>query len=93
MRALQHGDEGAVKVLDSQRTTALQQAIADLTGVSMVTRYVVVAEVVNEDGSLGLADVTSPGMPYWDFTGMLTAALQGREAQPMWAHDPDGDDD
>lgn len=71
--------------MDATKASALQYALTDLLDVSMVTRYVIVAEVISDDGSQSLADLTSPGLPYWDFTGMLTFALQGREAQPMWS--------
>ena len=69
-----------------------EQALIDLTESERVTRWVVVAEIINRDGSQCLADITSPGLPYWDFTGMLTSALQGREAQPTWSAGGDDDD-
>lgn len=72
--------------LDHNAQSDLQQAIAAAIDVPMVTRYVVVAEIITSDGEQCLADLTSPGLPYWDFTGMLTAAMQGREAQPMWSY-------
>lgn len=78
-------------MLDPAKAALVQQSIADLLDVPIVTRWVVVAEVITEDGEQELHDVTSPGMPYWDFTGMLTAAAQGREAQPMWSYDEDDD--
>lgn len=73
-------------MIDPAAIGRLQQAVQDITGASMVTRFVVVAETVGDDGELLLSDITSPGLPYWDFTGMLTAAAQGREAQPMRAY-------
>lgn len=79
--------------LDAKHSEAVATAIANLCGAAMVTRWVVVAEVVGSDGSLGLADVTSPGLAYWDFGGMLTAALQGREAQPVWSYNPDEEEE
>lgn len=79
--------------LDPAKAEALRQAIADLIEQPMITRWVVVAETIDRDGSMNLADVTSPGLAYWDFTGMLTAALQGREAQPMWSYDDSEDVD
>ena len=87
------GTEGEMSELDAQHSEAVATAIANLCGAAMVTRWVVVAEVVSNAGTIGLADCTSPGMPYWDFAGMLTSALQGREAQPMWSYDPDDEDD
>lgn len=78
-------------MIDPAKTAKAHDAISDLLGVPMVTRWVIVAECINEDGEQELADITSPGLPYWDFTGMLTSAVQGREAQPMWSYD--GEDD
>lgn len=75
--------------LDPKAQADLHRAIADAIGEPMVTRYVVVAEVITVDGEQSLADLTSPSLPYWDFTGMLTSALQGREAQPMWSYRED----
>ena len=73
--------------LDPNAQADLQGAIAAAIDVPMVTRYVVVAEAITSDGEQQLADLTSPGLPFWDFIGMLTSALQGREAQPLWSYD------
>lgn len=51
------------------------------------------AEVIDADGSRGLADCTSPGLAYWDVTGMLTSVLQHRAGQPNWTIPDDDDDD
>ena len=67
------------------KAATAQDAIADLLEVPMVTRWVVVAETIDANGERCLADITSPGLAYWDATGMLIAAAQGRAAQPMWS--------
>ena len=74
---------------------AVTSAAETLLGVPMVTRWVLVAEIIDADGSRGLADCTSPGLAYWDVTGMLTSALQTRASQPIWTIDDDteGDDE
>ena len=44
---------------DAELLTAIQAA----TDSAMVTRYLVIAECIGEDGEPYLADLTSPGMP------------------------------
>ena len=65
---------------DSELLTAIQNA----TDASIVTRYLVVAECVGEDGQPYLADLVSPGMPYYIAQGMAHSVLQSRGAQPAW---------
>ena len=65
---------------DAELLTAIQQA-ADA---SMVTRYLVIAECIGEDGTPYLADLTSPGMPYYVAMGMAHSVLQSRGPQPAW---------
>ena len=67
---------------DAELLTAIQQ----VTDASMVTRYLVIAECIGEDGEPYLADLTSPGMPYYVAMGMAHSVLQSRGPQPMW-HD------
>ena len=50
----------------------------------MVTRYLVVAECIGEDGEPYLANLTSPGLPYYVAMGMAHDVLQSRSPQPMW---------
>ena len=65
---------------DAELLAAIQQA----TDSSMVTRYLVIAECIGEDGTPYLADLTSPGMPYYVAMGMAHSVLQSRGPQPMW---------
>ena len=67
----------------------LQDAITTITEASMVTRWVLIAEVIDDNGERNLADLTSPDLAYWDVAGMCTATIQGRETQPMWSYDED----
>ena len=67
---------------DAELLTAIQQA----TDASIVTRYLVIAECIGEDGEPYLADLTSPGMPYYVAMGMAHSVLQSRGPQPAW-HD------
>ena len=65
---------------DAELLAAIQQA----TDASMVTRYLVIAECIGEDGTPYLADLTSPGMPYYVAMGMAHSVLQSHGPQPMW---------
>ena len=67
---------------DAELLTAIQQA----TDSAIVTRYLVIAECIGEDGEPYLADLTSPGMPYYVALGMAHSVLQSRGPQPAW-HD------
>lgn len=62
----------------------LLAAITAATDASMVTRYLVIAECIGEDGEPYLADLTSPGMPYYVAMGMAHSVLQSRGPQPAW---------
>lgn len=69
----------------AENVQELEAVVKKITQASMVNRWVLVAEVINEDGERELRDVTSPGLAYWDVQGMTAAAAQGRAAQPMWS--------
>ena len=62
----------------------LLAAITAATDASMVTRYLVIAECIGEDGEPYLAELTSPGMPYYVALGMAHSVLQSCGPQPMW---------
>ena len=62
----------------------LLAAITAATDASMVTRYLVIAECIGEDGEPYIADLTSPGMPYYVAMGMAHSVLQSRGPQPAW---------
>ena len=49
------------------------------------TRWVVVAECIEEDGELFLYTVLSDGLPYYVAHGMLSAQVEGYLPQPKWA--------
>ncbi len=65
---------------DAELLTAIQAA----TDSAMVTRYLVIAECIGEDGEAYLADLTSPGMPYYVAMGLAHSVLQSHGPQPMW---------
>lgn len=53
--------------------SGLAVTITDTDG-GMVTRWVLVAEVIDTDGSYSLRITSSPGMSQWDQLGMHTFA-------------------
>ena len=53
--------------------SGLDVTITDTDG-GMVTRWVLVAEVIDTDGSDSLRITSSPGMSQWDRLGMHTFA-------------------
>lgn len=69
----------------AENVSELEDAVKKITKASMVNRWILVAEVINEEGERELHDLTSPGLAYWDVQGMTMAAAQGREAQPLWS--------
>ncbi|GAA3371198.1 hypothetical protein GCM10020367_20890 [Streptomyces sannanensis] len=62
----------------------LHTAIADVLdrhGYGLLSRMILVAEIVDEDGALGLLLGSSPtDLPVWDRVGMLRYALHDTEA-------------
>jgi hypothetical protein len=61
--------------------TAVEQVIADLTGCTIVTRWMLLAEVVKADGSRALETYYDPEFIAWDRLGMLRTAVLRAEAR------------
>jgi hypothetical protein len=62
----------------------LHNAVADVLAhheTSMVTKWIILVEVVDEAGDRGMWTFTSPGATAWDSLGMLTYATQMEQAQ------------
>lgn len=72
---------------------ALQNAISAIADDGLVTHYVVVANIINNDGEDEFHTMTSPGMPQWQRHGMLSYEASAQEPQPNWTvhylHDDD----
>ena len=62
----------------------LADAIATALGVPMVTRWVLVAECIDEDGEPQVWEGHSPGLPMWQQWGLLSWIAQGLVPQPDW---------
>lgn len=62
----------------------------------MVTQYVVIAEVLSEDGERSFqmrnADASGQGLPWWTVEGLLAAAVQTYAAVPPIPSPPDDDE-
>lgn len=52
---------------------AIHDAVAERTN-ALVTRYVVVAEIIEDDGSEVCITITSPGLAQWAAVGFLRYA-------------------
>lgn len=61
-------------------TSLVGQLVQDLEPGSIVTRFVVVAEVIDADGIRGLWTDTHDGATRWDTLGLLTFALGQEKA-------------
>ena len=66
-------------------TDDLTDAIAAQLDVPMVTRWVLVAETIEEDGEPAVHALTSPGLPLWAKYGLLSWEAQGAVPQPSWS--------
>ena len=63
---------------------ALQTAVGNLVDSPMVTRWVVVAETMEDDGSVCLVNITSPGLAPYVASGMMRWEADALAAQPRW---------
>lgn len=70
----------------------LEQTIANILDAAIVTRYVIVAETIDPDGTPSLASLKSPGLPIWIASGMLRWEADTMAGQPIWT-EPDDDPD
>lgn len=58
---------------------------------AMMTKFVLVATIINEDGSDGLWTQTSHGLAPWDVLGLIEFAKEGERIR-MLKHEVDGHD-
>lgn len=73
----------------------VQELISEIHGDLLVADYVVIAEVVDEDGDVLLVRVTSGDMPLWRALGMLefqVASVKGA-VEPIGYEDVWDEDD
>lgn len=68
-----------------EHQAALGAAIGAVTGRPMVTHYVVVAAVIDQDGEPETHTITSPGLPLWMAHGLLSYEAAATTPQPAWA--------
>ena len=72
-------------------------SVDDLFPDGMVTQYVVIAEVLSEDGErwfqMKNAGADGQGLPWWTVEGLLNAAVQTYEAIPPIPTSSDDDDE
>lgn len=62
-----------------EQDQALRAAIGDRAGAAIITRYVIIAEGIQDDGGPSLIKFESPDLSAWDAIGMLrslTAAVE-----------------
>ena len=75
-------------MIDNTKAAALEAAITDtIDAAEMTTRWVVVAETIDADGTLSLASLSSPGLPLWVRSGMLRWEADTLAGQPVWSYD------
>ena len=72
-----------------EHQAALSDAIRAVAGGSIVTHYVVVAAVIDEDGDGPTHTITSPGLPLWMTHGLLSYEAAATTPQPPWAYQED----
>ena len=80
-------------MIDNTKAIALEAAITDNLDAKMTTRWVVVAETIDADGTSSLASLCSPGLPLWVRSGMLRWEADTLAGQPTWSYAEDDDDD
>ena len=66
------------------KVAAIEAAITDAFDAEMTTRWVVVAETIDADGTPSLASLSSPGLPLWVRSGMLRWEADTLAGQPLW---------
>ena len=70
--------------IEFTKAAAIEAAITDALDAEMTTRWVVVAETVDADGTPSLASLSSPGLPLWVRSGMLRWEADTLAGQPLW---------
>ena len=79
-------------MIDDTKVAALEAAITDTFNAEMTTRWVVVAETIDADGTPSLASLNSPGLPVWVRSGMLRWEADSLAGQPVWSYAEDDDE-
>ena len=79
-------------MIDDTKVAALEAAITDTFNAEMTTRWVVVAETIDADGTPSLASLNSPGLPVWVRSGMLRWEADTLAGQPVWSYAEDDDE-
>lgn len=77
---------------DAEAIATIEQAIIAGTDAQLVTRFVVVAETIDPDGTPSLLSLKSPGLPLWVASGMLRWEADTMSGQPIWTADHTLDD-
>lgn len=77
-------DENEYAQLQADLHAALSSVLNDhdTDGPCYLTRFVVLAEVVDKDGARALWQVAADGMKRWDTLGLLQHALTSEYGQP-----------
>ena len=70
--------------IEFTKTAAIEAAITDALDAEIATRWVVVAETIDADGTPSLASLSSPGLPLWVRSGMLRWEADTLAGQPLW---------
>ena len=84
--------EGPLVIDHAAEILALEAAITDALDAKMATRWVVVAEIIDADGTPSLASLNSPGLPLWVRSGMLRWEADTLAGQPVWSYAEDDDE-
>ena len=79
-------------MIDNTKVAALEAAITDALNAEMATRWVVVDETIDADGTPSLASLSSPGLPLWVRSGMLRWEADTLAGQPVWSYAEDDDE-
>lgn len=64
-----------------EQFTELAEQIRTECGVPLVTKWLVIAEVIDEDGDKGICQIESPDLTMWDAVGMLSFQLAVEKAR------------
>ena len=70
--------------IEFTKAAAIEAAITDALDAEIATRWVVVAETIDADGTPSLASLSSPGLPLWVRSGMLRWEADTLAGQPLW---------
>lgn len=79
-------NEPDIELLSNVQHSDLADTFNEHADGAMITRYVTVAEILNDDGERELYVLATPGLKAWDSIGLLAFALNEQQ-QPA---PPDG---